>query len=450
MPSTRLIGIGAFVVGGLALFAVGLFLIGERRMLFEDQFEIYTEFANLSGVQSGSQVTVAGMAAGEVVGIVPPPGPSGKFRLKLRVRERLHPLVRTDSVATVRTEGIVGGRFLQIVAGSEVAPEAPSGSTIPSQEPFDVAALLDQISETVTNLNATIVNVKTDIEGVLRVIATAGADADALIRDVGGDVKGITRSGNQIAADVEAMVRDVRAGRGTIGRLVNDDEMYERAKAIAEDAEEAVRNLREATAQANEAVRRLSGKEGAIEGMSADLRRSLDRANSALTNIDEATEALKHNWFFSGYFKRRGYFNLSDISPAQYLEGALEQNDRVPLRIWLNADVLFTTGPDGRLTISDGGKARLDSAMTEFLEYTGPLMVEGYATEGPTVERVVASRNRARTAREYLIERFDLDPANIGTMPLGSRALGSPAESGWDGIALAIFVERRAIQSRRR
>jgi hypothetical protein len=35
MTQTRLAGIGAFVIGGLLLFAVGLFLIGERRMLFE-------------------------------------------------------------------------------------------------------------------------------------------------------------------------------------------------------------------------------------------------------------------------------------------------------------------------------------------------------------------------------------------------------------------------------
>ena len=38
MTPTRLAGIGAFVIGGILLFAIGLFLIGERRMLFQKKF----------------------------------------------------------------------------------------------------------------------------------------------------------------------------------------------------------------------------------------------------------------------------------------------------------------------------------------------------------------------------------------------------------------------------
>ena len=38
MPAARLIGIGVFVVGGLLIFALGLFMIGDRRSLFADLF----------------------------------------------------------------------------------------------------------------------------------------------------------------------------------------------------------------------------------------------------------------------------------------------------------------------------------------------------------------------------------------------------------------------------
>jgi hypothetical protein len=51
--------------------------------------------------------------------------------------------------------------------------------------------------------------------------------------------------------------------------------------------------------------------------------------------------------------------------------------------------------------------------------------------------------------REYLIDRFHLDPQAIGLMPLGSDAPGSPNDGKWDGVALTAFVERRAPEKRK-
>ena len=103
MISSRAVGAGAFVVIGLLLFAVGLFMIGERRMLFERRFPIYTEFSRLGELEIGSTVRVSGASAGEVTDIILPNSPSGKFRVKMEVREALHPIIRTDSVAATQT-----------------------------------------------------------------------------------------------------------------------------------------------------------------------------------------------------------------------------------------------------------------------------------------------------------------------------------------------------------
>ena len=94
MPSARSIGVGAFVLGGLLLFAVALFLIGNRRMLFADSFVAYAEFRSIAASRSGPSVRVAGMDAGEVKDIEVPPGPAAPFRVQMQVREDLHPLVR--------------------------------------------------------------------------------------------------------------------------------------------------------------------------------------------------------------------------------------------------------------------------------------------------------------------------------------------------------------------
>lgn len=148
--AVRLAGVGAFVAGGVALFTIALFMIGDRQMVFARKFVVYTEFAKITGLQAGSIVRVSGAKAGSVKDIEPPREPSGKFRVRIEVSEELHQLVRTDSPAAIETEGLVGGSFLAVATGSPQAPEAPPGSTIPSTEPFQLAELFQQMSATIT------------------------------------------------------------------------------------------------------------------------------------------------------------------------------------------------------------------------------------------------------------------------------------------------------------
>jgi phospholipid/cholesterol/gamma-HCH transport system substrate-binding protein len=155
-PSSRLVATGGFVLGGLVLFAVGLFMIGERREMFSKKFTVYTEFARITGLQSGAPVKVAGMMAGEVTEIRVPASPAAKFRVELKIREDLHGLVRSDSIAAIQTEGLVGGTYLAVGTGTEQAPAVPEKSTIPSREPFEMADLLQQMSDTVALINQTV------------------------------------------------------------------------------------------------------------------------------------------------------------------------------------------------------------------------------------------------------------------------------------------------------
>src|SRR6266487_4428865 len=123
--------IGLFVVGGLALFAVGMFLIGDRHQAFARHSEYYAEFVNLAGLANGAKVRVAGMDAGQVLAIGVPDSPSSRFRVKWRIDAKLRGLVRTDSVVTIGTEGVVGGTYLSVRPGSAQARESAALATIP-------------------------------------------------------------------------------------------------------------------------------------------------------------------------------------------------------------------------------------------------------------------------------------------------------------------------------
>ncbi|HVO92813.1 MAG TPA: MlaD family protein, partial [Terriglobales bacterium] len=124
---------------GTLLFSLGIFLIGSQHNVFAKHLDLYTEVKNLNGLAKGATVRVAGLDAGEITDITVPHSPSAGFRLKLQVNEQVRGLIRTDSVATIVTEGVVGDKFLSIGAGSPASPEAPPFSTLPSKETSDIA-----------------------------------------------------------------------------------------------------------------------------------------------------------------------------------------------------------------------------------------------------------------------------------------------------------------------
>lgn len=446
MRANRALIVGAFVVFGLLVFAVGLFLIGNRRMLFEDTFEVYAEFSNIAGLQNGAIVRVGGMTAGEATQIEVPGGPSGRFRVRMRVREDLHPLIRVDSVASIQNDGLVGNKFLQVQAGTDQAPRVPDKGTIQSVEPFDLADMLKKMNETIELVTDIVQEVKAGLDDAVGAVSTAARDAQTLVMEIGQDVRAITASTKKITDDLSVMVADVRQGRGSIGKLITDDSLYVTARNIASEAEKTVTNLKEAAEEAKAAVADFRGDGGPMKGLTGDLQQTVSLARDAMQDLSDNTEALKRNFFFRGFFNRRGYFDLDDVSLAQYRAGALEGEDRRVLRIWAGAPVLFETGPDGAERLTDDGKARIDSAMAAFVAYprTSPFVVEGYAQESTGDQRFLRSRARAQIVRDYVVGKFSLDPRYVSIMPMGSEAVDSPSGTTWDGVALAMFVERRA------
>jgi phospholipid/cholesterol/gamma-HCH transport system substrate-binding protein len=240
----------------------------------------------------------------------------------------------------------------------------------------------------------------------------------------------------------------LRDGRGSIGKLLTDDAFYEKVKSIAAEAEKTVTNLREASVQAKAAIADVRGQNGPLKGISGDLQQTLASAKDAMADLAENTEALKRSFFFRGFFNKRGYFDLKDVTVQQYRQGALETPDTRVLRIWIGTPVLFERDATNHERLSEAGKVRLDSAMSQFLKYprNSPLVVEGYARPPATRdERFLLSRARGSLVRDYLIGRFGLDPNYVGTMPMGSEAVDSPAGHDWDGVALAMFVPAAAL-----
>src|SRR5688500_5611177 len=99
--------------------------------------------------------------------------------------------------------------------------------------------------------------------------------------------------------------------------------------------------VKEATLEARSAIANLRGEKWPGSALTGDAQQTLRAARDAMTDLAETTEALKRNFLFRGFFNRRGYFDLDDISVTQYRQGILETKERRALRIWIRATVLF-------------------------------------------------------------------------------------------------------------
>ena len=169
MPS-RFFAVGIFIIAGLTLFALGIFLVGNRHEAFSRHVFLYTEFAELDGIAKGSKVQVAGMDAGQVARIDVPNSPSDRFRVQMRIDERFRGMVRSDSVVTIDTEGVVGDTFLTIHPGSPSAATAQTNSILQGKPALSISDLMthglgvmDDADASMKQLNA---KLNTSLDGV--------------------------------------------------------------------------------------------------------------------------------------------------------------------------------------------------------------------------------------------------------------------------------------------
>src|SRR5262249_52753852 len=141
---------------------------------------------------------------------------------------------------------------------------------------------------------------------------------------------------------------------------------------------------------------------------------SLTNANIATANLAEDSEALKHNFLLRGFFKKRGYYNLTSLSPEEYRK---ERAFRDPKnrRVWLSGSELFQKGSNGE-ELSAKGKALLDAALTQNGDpvITGPIVVEGYWNGQNSADQLRLSQSRAAIVRQYLQAHFQLDALSLG------------------------------------
>ena len=237
----------------------------------------------------------------------------------IQVTEDLHQLVRTNSLATIETEGLVGGSYLGIATGTEAAKPVEPNATLAGREPFEITDLMVQMSDTIAKVNNTIDAMKGDMERAVVGIANTVDNANALLTAASADLKLMAASGAKMTADAAEITEGIRSGKGSLGKLVNDDEFYNRATAIARQTEDIATSARQVIETAKRTLEGFQSKDGPVQGMSASVTQTMDDARLAMAGLAENMDAMKQNFLLRGFFKKRG------IQPRAAVAGGLSE-----------------------------------------------------------------------------------------------------------------------------
>ena len=140
------IRLGMFIAGGLALFVISVFIIGKQKNLFNPVFKVSARFSNVSGLQVGNNIRFSGINVGIVDNITIIN--DSTVRVDMLIRKEVRQFIKSDCVASIGSEGLIGDRLLMIGEGSTDSPMVKIGQELPSDEPVETDAIMASLKVT--------------------------------------------------------------------------------------------------------------------------------------------------------------------------------------------------------------------------------------------------------------------------------------------------------------
>ena len=144
------IRLGFFVIGGLALFVISIFIIGKQKNLFNPVFKLTTNFYNVSGLQIGNNVRFSGINVGTIDNITIIN--DSTVKVDMLIKQEVKPFIKSDSEAAIGSEGLIGDKLLIITQGSTDAALVMEGQQLNSKEPVETDEIMESLQVTAANV----------------------------------------------------------------------------------------------------------------------------------------------------------------------------------------------------------------------------------------------------------------------------------------------------------
>ena len=131
--------VGLFVIVGLLCVGYMTVKLGNVSLLGDDSYPLYAEFESVSGLRVDNPVEILGMEVGRVGGFQMDQE-RGVAVVELRIRKGVE--VFDDAIASVKTAGLIGDKFVSIDVGGAGDLLEPGGTIIDTQTPIDLGEII--------------------------------------------------------------------------------------------------------------------------------------------------------------------------------------------------------------------------------------------------------------------------------------------------------------------
>jgi phospholipid/cholesterol/gamma-HCH transport system substrate-binding protein len=323
--------VGLFVLVGLLILAVAIFYVTGAGV-FGPKYRLRTYLPEVSGLSTGAPVRLDGVEIGNVerITLVPrehgkPPDHMHNIAVEMRLDRRYQSDILTDSVASLVTEGLLGNRYVNIQRGFSGVP-IKDGQAVPGGEEKAIKEVVERSAEVLANLQALSTEVQDLIAGVQRGKGTLGkllTDEQAY-----NHLNSILAKGDEIASTVQS-------GQGTVGKLLMNDEMSNKVEKTIDQLNTILADLRaqkgtlgkllydptlydqakEALANGNAVLGDVRAGKGTFGKLATD-ETLFNKLRDTSSNLSEATAKLNQNTNTAGklFSDPRLYDNLTGLS----------------------------------------------------------------------------------------------------------------------------------------
>lgn len=241
--------VGMVVTGALAILFFAVLFAGSIQNLFASKATIYAAFHDVKGLRPGAPVWFAGIQIGSVESI----GFAGdKITAAMTVDRDALAYLKKDSEASIQTLGLLGDKFVEVSPGSKESEGLEPGDVIAGSTRPEID---EQLSQLVNRLESK--------KGTLGRLM----EEDTLYDDLLSSAKDIRRFAETLKT------------RGTVNRLIEDESLY--------------KNVNEAAAKLNILLDKINKEEGPVgslvssKELKEDLQTTLKELNSLIKDIKE-------------------------------------------------------------------------------------------------------------------------------------------------------------------
>ena len=215
--------VGIVGLAGFLILFVLIFLLTGNTGLFQNSAHLRTYMDDASGIPDGAAVRLNGITIGALnkLNLTGSRDPKRIVEFDMQVRARFLPQIPVDSVAGISAINLLGDKFINITKGTAPQHVQP-GDEIASVPNQDIPELMAQSA----SLLAQFQDLLGRVNSILNDVEAGKGNIGKMLKD-----EELYTRLNAAIADAQQLLSAVRTGKGTISHLLNDDELYQDVRA---------------------------------------------------------------------------------------------------------------------------------------------------------------------------------------------------------------------------